>query len=127
MMVFMALKDKKHSLLTLHTIAHYMFIQELDRLGFRDPERDVERLFPHSIGHQLGMDLHDCPTVPYDEELRENMVITVEPGLYIPDSSEYPEKFRGIGVRLEDDVLIKREGMEILTSQAPKSPIEISG
>lgn len=112
--------QKNYSLLDLHSISHYAMIEELKRLGFAKPEKCVEKLYPHSIGHHLGMDLHDCPTIPYEMELQAGMIVTVEPGLYIPDSVEYPEKYRGIGVRIEDDVLIEDDGISVLTLAAPK-------
>lgn len=112
--------EAKYSLLDLHSISYYAMIEELSRLGFNKPERCVESLYPHSIGHHLGMDLHDCPTVPFEQELRPGMVVTVEPGLYVPDSLEYPERFRGVGVRIEDDVAIEENGATVMTSAAPK-------
>jgi len=87
--------------------------------------QDYARYFPHRIGHYLGMDVHDCG--PYfvngkSITLKENMVLTVEPGLYIPPwDKDVPEKFRGIGVRIEDDVLVTGSGHSVLTDP-PKEP-----
>lgn len=112
--------DAKYSLIDLHSISYYAMIEELNRLGFSNPEKCVEQLYPHSIGHHLGMDLHDCPSLSLEVELKPGNVITVEPGLYIPDSLEYPERYRGIGVRIEDDVLIEANGVTVMTADAPK-------
>lgn len=98
---------------------------ELSRLGFEDPEAACRRLYPHSIGHFLGMDLHDCPLLSDDLLLKPGMVLTVEPGLYIPADEACPGRYHGIGVRIEDDVLITDGGIEVLTASVPKDPAEL--
>jgi intermediate cleaving peptidase 55 len=124
----MAKTGKDYSLLDLHMAAYHLTIAELARLGFKHPEKCVDHLFPHSIGHHLGMDLHDCPSVPFEAKLRPGMVFTVEPGLYVPDSLEYPERLRGVGVRIEDDVVVGVDGgAEVLTEAAPKDPSVLFG
>lgn len=74
--------------------------------------------FIHSLGHGLGMDVHDHPALSsgIDFPLKENMVVTVEPGVYIPGTG---------GVRIEDDVIVKKNGFELMT-RAPRELIEIS-
>ena len=109
----------------LNHVATVLFVDELGALGFKDPERAVQRLFPHSIGHYLGLDLHDCPSVSCDEPLTEGMVITIEPGLYIPASSGYPARYHGIGVRIEDDILLGAGGVQNLTEAVPRDAEEI--
>lgn len=113
------------SLNLLHYASVHFFVEELGQLGFQSPKKAVEKLYPHSIGHFLGMDLHDCPLVSYDEKLRPGMVITVEPGLYVPASDAYPTRFHGIGVRIEDDVLITDDGFVNLTQSVPREVEEI--
>jgi Xaa-Pro aminopeptidase len=74
--------------------------------------------FPHNTSHWLGLDVHDVGTYARDGEprpLEPGMVLTVEPGLYIPDSDDAPEPLRGIGVRIEDDVLVTDAGREVLS------------
>jgi len=88
--------------------------------------RAYERFYMHRTSHWLGMDVHDAGRYAIDgksRELIEGMVLTVEPGLYIPadDTSE----FRGIGIRIEDDVLVTGNGAEVLTAAAPKDRGEI--
>jgi len=85
--------------------------------------------YMHRIGHWLGMDVHDVGAYKVNQEwrlLEKGMVLTVEPGLYIPaDCKEVEKKWRGIGIRIEDDVLVTAEGHEILTNGAPKTISEI--
>lgn len=113
------------SLDTLNQLAVILFIDELGKLGFPQPERHVHQLFPHSIGHYLGMDLHDTPTISYGEALQAGMVITIEPGLYVPDHHDYPSRYRGMGIRIEDDILITASSCQVLTEAVPKHPEEI--
>jgi Xaa-Pro aminopeptidase len=83
------------------------------------------RFFPHSIGHYLGMDTHDVASIGRHIPFVPGMVVTVEPGLYIPDDPDIPQEFRGIGIRIEDDVLVTQGESEILTKLAPKTPDHI--
>lgn len=81
---------------------------------------------PHHISHYLGMDVHDTTLVSRSNPLLTNMVITVEPGIYIPETNtDVPEEFRGIGIRIEDDVLISKHGCEVLTQQCPRDVQEL--
>lgn len=88
-----------------------------------------KRYYPHGIGHWLGMDVHDAGLyfqkgVP--REVEPNMCFTVEPGLYIPaDESGAPQKYRGIGVRIEDNVRVTSHGCENMTSSVPKEIADI--
>lgn len=75
----------------------------------------------HDVGHYLGLDVHDCPEVSKHIELEPNMVITIEPGIYIrPDDETVPFKYRGIGIRIEDDIVITDTGCEVLSDKCPK-------
>ncbi len=83
-----------------------------------------KQFYPHLTGHYLGMDVHDQGVYTINNEPRKfepGMVFTIEPGFYIqPSDSSAPEKYRGIGVRIEDDILITKTGCEVLTKDAPK-------
>ena len=85
--------------------------------------------YMHRIGHWLGMDVHDVGDYKINDEwrvLEPGMVLTIEPGLYIPeDCDTVPEKFRGIGIRIEDDVLVTRDGYQVLSHAVPKTIAEI--
>jgi Xaa-Pro aminopeptidase len=91
-------------------------------------DKSYMRYFRHRTSHWLGMDVHDVgayQTGGAPRELAEGMVLTVEPGLYVPQDSDAPESLRGIGVRIEDDVLVVPGGARVLTSAVPKMPEEI--
>jgi len=85
--------------------------------------------YMHRTGHWLGMDVHDVGDYKIDQEwrvLEAGMVLTVEPGLYVPaDCKTVDEKWRGIGIRIEDDVLVTAQGHEILTGGVPKTIADI--
>ena len=83
-----------------------------------------------STGHMLGMDVHDCAHARNetysDGILKPGMILTVEPGLYIhPDDTLFPEEYRGIGVRIEDDVLITETGCRVLSDNLPTQIDEV--
>lgn len=88
------------------------------------------RWMVHGTSHHLGLDVHDCAQarreVYREGELQPGMIITVEPGLYFKETDLLvPEELRGIGVRIEDDILITDEGYEILSDQLPRDPDEV--
>lgn len=84
------------------------------------------RFFMHRTGHWLGMDVHDVGDYKVGDQwrvLEPGMVLTIEPGIYIsPNDRRVPKAFRGIGIRIEDDVVVTRDGCEVLTADAPKDP-----
>jgi Xaa-Pro aminopeptidase len=92
-------------------------------------EKDKHRKFyMHRTGHWLGMDVHDVGDYKIDgawRVLEPGMVLTVEPGLYLGDGRGVPKKFRNIGIRIEDDVLVTRDGREVLTAAVAKAPDEV--
>jgi Xaa-Pro aminopeptidase len=88
------------------------------------------RWMVHGTSHHLGIDVHDCAQARkemyLDAELKEGMVFTIEPGLYFhADDLLAPEEFRGIGIRIEDDVLVTATGVENLSRALPRDPDEI--
>jgi Xaa-Pro aminopeptidase len=96
-----------------------------------DPQRLFHRRYTlHGVSHMLGLDVHDCAAAREREyrygTLREGMVLTVEPGLYFqPDDATVPERFRGIGVRIEDDVAIASGAPEVLSASLPSKADEV--
>ncbi|AYB49037.1 Xaa-Pro aminopeptidase [Candidatus Williamhamiltonella defendens] len=88
-------------------------------------QKAYKPFFMHGLSHWLGMDVHDVGDYGSDEKnrpLKERMVLTVEPGLYIFSDAKVPEQYRGIGIRIEDDILITKTGNENLTAAVPKDP-----
>ncbi|HRW01932.1 MAG TPA: aminopeptidase P family protein [Tetrasphaera sp.] len=88
------------------------------------------RWMVHGTSHHLGLDVHDCSLATREEymdaELRPGMILTVEPGLYFKaDDDLAPERFRGIGVRIEDDVLVTEDGCENLSAGMPRGSAEV--
>jgi Xaa-Pro aminopeptidase len=107
-----------------------------------DPKKLIEekkymQFYMHNLGHYLGIDVHDAGRYYFKGESRPaevGMVMTIEPGLYIsPDTSripegfnkDIPEKYLGIGVRIEDDVCVTENGARVLTHKVPKEREEI--
>ena len=91
-------------------------------------EKRYAPYYMHGTGHFLGLDVHDVGMYEIDAkpiELSEGMVITCEPGLYLDKRSDVPPRYRGIGIRIEDDVLITQQGPEIFTKGVPKERSEI--
>ncbi|OCG25012.1 Xaa-Pro aminopeptidase [Gilliamella sp. wkB108] len=106
-------------------------VEGLVKLGIM--QGDVETLiadkaystyYMHGLGHWLGMDVHDVGS-GRDRLLEPGMVLTVEPGLYINQDSDVPDRYKGIGIRIEDNILITQSGNQVLTSDVPKDPDEI--
>jgi len=96
-----------------------------------DPESKVyARWTLHGVSHMLGMDVHDCGQASPESYAKgtyaENMVLTVEPGLYFQeDDLLVPEELRGIGIRIEDDVLVTADGCVNLSASLPRSPADV--
>ncbi|HKP84321.1 MAG TPA: Xaa-Pro aminopeptidase [Pyrinomonadaceae bacterium] len=92
-------------------------------------EKKYEKFYMHGLGHMLGIDVHDVGRYYYGAEsraLEPGVVMTVEPGIYIaPNTKDVPEKYLGIGVRIEDDVLCTNNGPRVLTTKVPKHAEEI--
>jgi Xaa-Pro aminopeptidase len=94
----------------------------LFKLGIIKDKNDVRKYFMHGVTHHLGLDVHD---VGVPGKLEPGMVITVEPGIYIPAGSDCDPKYWNIGVRIEDDILITEKGYVVLSAGVPKTIEEI--
>ncbi|XP_030544924.1 intermediate cleaving peptidase 55, mitochondrial isoform X2 [Rhodamnia argentea] len=105
----------------IHKYSVEMLCRGFKEIGLlKDDWSSYHQLNPTSIGHYLGMDVHDCSSVNYDRPLKPGVVITIEPGVYIPYNFNCPEWYQGIGIRIEDEVLITDAGYEVLTGSMPK-------
>ena len=118
---------------TPHEIATEVLAQGLLDLGLLQgsldevlEEESFKRFTLHRTSHWLGLDVHDVGDYRIRDDwrpLEENMILTVEPGIYIPNTENYAdieERWRGIGIRIEDDVLIEKQGNRILSAALPK-------
>ncbi|EME27474.1 X-Pro aminopeptidase [Galdieria sulphuraria] len=119
------------SLEAIHILASRWIYEGLEKLGIIR-KTDVSSndilgtFFPHAIGHYLGLDVHDTHILEKNLTLKPGMVITIEPGIYIPrNDPSIPEAFRGIGIRIEDDILVKEDGAMVLSENVPKQATEI--
>lgn len=119
-----------------HEVAVEVLVTGLLELGLLTG--DIEQLiedesykvfYMHRTGHWLGMDVHDVGEYRINKEwrpLKEGMVLTIEPGLYIaPDCKDVDPRWRGIGIRIEDDVVVTADGHHILSHKVPKTVAEI--
>ncbi len=96
--------------------------KRLKELGIIENEAEYSTYLPHGISHHIGLDVHDRGNYG---PLQENQVITIEPGIYIPENSKCDPKWWGIAVRIEDDILITATGFELLSVLAPRNPDDI--
>ena len=121
---------------TPHQVAVERISRGLVELGLVEGpvERVIEEelyrpFYMHRTGHWLGLDVHDCGAYHVDGESRPfevGMVTTIEPGLYVdPDDESVEKRWRGIGIRIEDDVLVVPGGREVLTEAVPKSVADV--
>ncbi|KAI9716751.1 MAG: hypothetical protein M1828_007558 [Chrysothrix sp. TS-e1954] len=83
----------------------------------------LETLFPHHVGHYIGLDVHDAPGYTRTGHLRNGHCITIEPGIYVEDDERWPKHFRGVGIRIEDSVCIQEEHPLVLTTEAVKESL----
>ena len=84
--------------------------------------------YMHKIGHWLGLDVHDAGDYMEGDDFmrfKPGMITTIEPGIYISSSMKVEDKWKGIGIRIEDDILVTKDGNENLTKKVPSDPAEI--
>jgi Xaa-Pro aminopeptidase len=119
----------------LHDVAVGVLVDGMRELGLVQGSRDevlekgdYKRFYMHRTSHWLGMDVHDVGRYYQDgapRALEPSFVLTVEPGLYIAPNAEVDPRFRGIGVRIEDDILVTGSGHDNLTHDIPKGVAEL--
>lgn len=125
-----ASRNGPRSLDELHRASVDLTRRELRQLGF-DPVRALsgtalERvLYPHFLTHPLGIDLHDTPSFRRHEPIEAGMVITIEPGVYVPPDDRFPKAFHNMAVRIEDEVLVRQDDCVVLSVDAPKEVADV--
>lgn len=102
--------------------ARNVIAEGLLKLGIIKDKKESVKYYPHGLSHHIGMDVHDRGVSPI---FKKGMVITVEPGIYIPEGSDCDKKWWSIAIRIEDDALITQNGYELLSGFAPRSIEEI--
>lgn len=113
-------EDADMTLDKLHRVCENGLKDGLKSIGFDVSGNALEKLFPHHVGHYIGLDVHDAPGYPRTDRLRAGQCITIEPGIYVSDDERWPAAFRGLGIRIEDSVIIGEETPEVLTRTAVK-------
>ncbi|MFC7400688.1 aminopeptidase P family protein [Citricoccus sp. GCM10030269] len=123
----------------VHATAMQVLVEHLDQWGLLpvsidealSPEgQQHRRWMPHGTSHHLGLDVHDCAQAKrelyLDAEIEPGMVFTIEPGLYFKNEDlAVPEEYRGIGVRIEDDIYVTEAGAENLSAALPRRPDDV--
>lgn len=110
----------------IHSIAEKGLEDGLKSLGFDLSSRGaLQELFPHHVGHYIGLDVHDCPGYSRVGNLKEGMCVTMEPGIYVPHDEKWPKAFRGIGIRIEDSICVGASNPIVLTTEAVKEVVDI--
>ena len=107
-----------NSFRSIYQLSYDIVAEGLIRLGIISQQSEAKKYYPHGLSHHIGLDVHDPGNYG---ELYSNMIITVEPGIYIPENSPCDPKWWNIGIRIEDDVLITPDGPVNLSAGAPRS------
>ena len=113
---------------TPHEIACDIISSELINLGIMKDLNNLTEFYMHRTGHWLGLDVHDVGEYKIDNDFRdfkEGMVTTVEPGIYIRKDDKIDSKYWNIGIRIEDDVLVTKDGHLVLSKSAVKEVKDI--
>lgn len=113
------------SLDQIHEFAESGLKEELRALGFDVSGNNIRELFPHHVGHYVGLDVHDCPGYPRNDKLRAGQCVTIEPGIYVPNDKRWPAHFRNMGIRIEDSVCVQGDTYLNFTAEAVKEVVDI--
>ncbi|KAF7548774.1 hypothetical protein G7046_g8553 [Stylonectria norvegica] len=119
-------EDAGLSLEDIHGATARGLVDQLRDLGFDVSMSNIDQLFPHHVGHYIGLDVHDCPGYSRRQVLKRGHCVTIEPGVYVPAGDErWPKAFRGMGVRIEDSVCVDDSSPYILSVEAVKEVADI--
>lgn len=106
----------------VNKICRQVIGQGLARLGIIKSANEYHDYLPHGVTHHMGLDVHDPG---FYKDYEAGMVVTIEPGIYIPEGSDCDEKWWGIAIRIEDDILITEDGYEMLSDRLPRKLKEV--
>jgi intermediate cleaving peptidase 55 len=113
------------SLDDIHNVTVRGLVDQLRQIGFDVNMGNISQLFPHHVGHYIGLDVHDVPGFSRREKLQKGHCVTIEPGVYVPHDERWPEHFRGMGIRIEDSVCVDDDSPYILSVEAVKEVNDI--
>lgn len=113
------------SLEDIHNITARALVDQLRQIGFDVTTSSISELFPHHVGHYIGLDVHDCPGYSRREKLQKGHCVTIEPGVYVPRDDKWPKHFQGMGVRIEDSVCVDEDSAYVLSTEAVKEVDDI--
>ena len=111
------------SLRDLTNVSNQVIGEGLVVLGILKDKGEARTYTRHGVSHFLGLDVHDVGG--FSAVLQPGMVVTVEPGIYIPEDSACDQKYWNIGIRIEDDILVTSDGCQVLSSRAPRSSADV--
>ncbi|KIK07614.1 hypothetical protein K443DRAFT_2165 [Laccaria amethystina LaAM-08-1] len=128
-MITLCHEGSSMSLYDLHRESSSLLRRELNQIGFNlGMEGDLERvLYPHFLSHPIGIDLHESTNFDRTSTLKAGNVITVEPGIYVPPTANFPKHYHNLGIRIEDEVLTGKHHPTVLSASAPKEIADIEG
>ena len=106
-----------NSFRSIYLLSYDIVAKGLLQLGIISEASEARKYYPHGLSHHIGLDVHDPGNY---QDLEADMVITIEPGIYIPENSPCDPKWWNIGIRIEDDVLITNDGPVNLSAGAPR-------
>ena len=118
-------EDENTTLDMIHKVAEDGLRNGLKSLGFDMSGNAIDSLFPHHVGHYVGLDVHDVPSYSRKQGLKDGHCITIEPGIYVPDDARWPAHFRGMGIRIEDSVCVRKSSTLVFTAEAVKEVVDI--
>lgn len=126
-LVLQCTTDNGFSMADLHALSEFLLMQNLRNIGIYVQEHQIADLYPHNVGHRIGLEVHDCKTLRSSTEpLLENETICIEPGVYFdPADERWPKWARGLAVRIEDSVAVGKTSPTILSVDAVKEVADI--
>ncbi|EEB06839.2 intermediate cleavage peptidase Icp55 [Schizosaccharomyces japonicus yFS275] len=119
-------ENQRLSIAAIHNHSSSLLREELRQIGIYASNFEIENvLYPHSVGHHIGLEIHDCSSISTYEPIKKNQVITIEPGVYFPMDDRWPRWAQGVAIRIEDSILVGKDEPINLSEAAPKEITDI--